>query len=168
MTEGELYRVDKRKSIIASCLLEAHKILGIPISKEELLNKMSLEKSNISSGMKIVEIKIKKYDKERVRDTYSSPVDSIKDILSKWESDPKTIEEIIKLYNYVDDKSMLLNRSRVKSVASGLIYYYALSTKRTNIKLKEFAKRVELSDSTILKVAREISAILKTPEILQF
>jgi len=166
VTAGGIFRVDKRRSIAVACLLEAYKILGKQVSLEALLKRMPTD--NITAGMKIVETKIKKYDTERIRITHTSPVDSIRDILSKWDSDQKTIDEVISLYDRVDDKSSLINRSRAKSVAAGLIYYYALATKRSNIKLKDFSKRVELSESTITKLAKEISAILSTPEILAY
>lgn len=168
VTKDGIFRVDKRKSILLACLQEAHKNLKCPVSLESLLEKMPIGAGNITIGMRLLETKIKKYDLERSRVTYTSPVDSIQDLLSKWDSDSKTIEEIIRLYHKIDDKSSLLNRSRAKSVAAGLIYYYALATKRTNIKLKEFSKKVELSESTITKLAKEISAILSTPEVLVY
>lgn len=168
IANGRIFREDKRRSIIVACLLEAHKLLDIPVSIEYLLTKLPIGNGNITVGMKMVEINIKKYDTNKVRVTYTSPVDSIRDILSKWDSDTNTVEEIIKLYTLIDDKSSLLNRSRSKSVAAGLIYYYALATKRSNIKLKDFSKRVELSESTINTLAKEISGILKTPQILAY
>lgn len=166
VTGDGIYRSDKRNSIIVACLLEAHKALGCQVSLESLKEKLPI--SDVTVGMKFVEPKIKKYDTERKRITYTSPVDSIRDILSKWETEKSTINEVIELYQSVDNKSSLINRSRAKSVAAGVIYYYSLATRRTNIKLKEFSKRVELSESTITKVAKEVSAILESPNVLAY
>lgn len=166
VTEGGIFREDKRKSIIVACLMEAYKILGESVSLESLLEKIPI--NNITAGMKIVETKIKRYDTERKRVTHTSPVDSIRDILSTWDSDADTVEKIVKLYEMVEDKSSMLNRSRAKSVAAAIIYYYAIATKRNNIKIREFSKRVGLSESTIIKNAKEISAVLQTPEILGY
>lgn len=166
VTEGDIFRVDKRRSIIIACLFEAYKILGEKVTLESLLEK--IPSTNITIGMRLVETKIKKYDIERKRVTYTSPVDSIRDILSGWDSNPETIEEVIKIYDKIEDKSSMLNRSRARSVAAAVIYYYALLTGRNNIKLKEFSKRVELSESTIAKNAKEISAILQTPNVISY
>lgn len=166
VTNGCIFREDKRKSIIVACLMESYKILGERVSLESLLEKIPI--NNVTAGMKIVETKIKRYDIDRKRVTHTSPIDSIRDILATWESDADTVENIVKLYEMVEDKSSMLNRSRAKSVAAAIIYYYAMATKRTNIKIKEFSKRVGLSESTIIKNAKEISAVLKTPEVMSY
>ena len=166
VTRGDIFRVDKRNSIIVSCVLEAHKMLGIRMSLETILKQIPV--TNITVGMKAVETRIKSYDVDRTRVTYSSPIDSIRDILSKWESDEKTIDEVIELFEKIDDKSSLINRSRAKSVAAGVIYYYSLSTHRKNITLKDFSVTVGLSPATITKLSREISAIMKTPQIMAY
>jgi len=166
VTGGNIFRVDKRKAIIVACLLEAYKILNQEVSLDFLLKRIPVP--NITVGTKIVETKIKRYDVDRSRSTYTSPEDSIKDIMTKWDSDPSVIEEVIQLFKKVEDRSSLLNRSRAKSVAAAVVYYYALATKRKSITLKDFASRVELSDSTIQKLAKEISAVLQTKEILAY
>jgi transcription initiation factor TFIIIB Brf1 subunit/transcription initiation factor TFIIB len=166
VTAGNIFRVDKRKAIIVACLMEAYKIEKQEISLEFILKRISV--SNITVGTKIVETQIKKYDTKRSRSTYTSPEDSIKDILSQWDSDITVVDEVISLFRKVEDKSSLLNRSRAKSVAAAVVYYYAIATKRKNIVLKDFAIRVDLSDTTIQKLAKEISAILQTKEILAY
>jgi transcription initiation factor TFIIIB Brf1 subunit/transcription initiation factor TFIIB len=168
VTKESIFRVERRKAIIVACLFEAYRMLKIPITLETLLAKVPIGSGNITTGMKLVETQIKKYDTDRSRNTYNSPVDSILDIMSNWDKNSDTTEEIIELYKKVENKSQVLNRSRSKSVAAGVIYYYALATKRTNIKLKEFSNRVELSESTIVKISKEISAILQTPEVLSY
>lgn len=166
VTDGDIFRVDKRRSIIVACLFEAYKILGENVTLASLLEKFPI--SNVTIGRRIVETKIKEYDTERKRVTHTSPIDSIRDIMAGWDSDSGTVESVIDLYKRIEDKSSMLNRSRAKSVAAAVVYYYALATGRKNIKLKDFSKRVDLSESTITKNAKEISAILRTPEILAY
>ncbi len=166
VTEDSIYRVDKRKAIIAKCIHEAYLLIGKPVSLQSIVDNMGV--SNITAGAKIVETRIKKHDVDRERITYTSPEDSIKDIMSKWDTDEQNLQDIINLYRQIDDKSSLLNRSRARSVAAAVIYYYALATKRNNIKLSDFSARVELSESTINKLVKEISAILGTPHIIKY
>jgi hypothetical protein len=166
VTKGGIFRVDKRRSIIVACLFEAYKIKEQHITLASLLEKFPI--NNVTVGMKIVETKIKEYDIERKRITYTSTTDSIRDILAGWNSDPETVEKVITLYKQIEGRSKTLNRSRAKSEAAAVVYYYALATGRKNIKLKEFSQRVGLSETTITKYAKEISYILQTPEILAY
>ncbi len=166
VTNGGIFRVDKRRSIIVACLLEAYKIMGQHITLASLLEKFPI--NNVTIGMKIVETKIKEYDTERKRITYTSTIDSIRDILEGWNSDSETVESVIKLYKQIEGKSKTLNRSRAKSEAAAVVYYYALLTGRKNIKLKEFSQRVGLSETTITKYTKEISYLLQTPDVLSY
>jgi len=166
VTKGGIYRVDKRRSIIVACLYEAYKILNQNITLSSLIEKIPI--TNVTIGMKIVETKIKEYDKERKRVTYTSPVESIRDILTGWDSSPEIVESVITLYKKIEGKSSTLNRSRAKSEAAAVVYYYALATGRNNIQLADFAKRVGLSESTIIRYAREISNLLQTPAVLSY
>lgn len=166
VTNGAIFRTDKRRSIILACLLEAYKIMGHHITLASLLEIFPI--NNVTIGMKIVETKIKEYDTERKRITYTSTIDSIRDILAGWNSDNETVENVIELYRQIEGRSQNLNRSRAKSEAAAVVYYYALLTKRKNIKLKEFSQRVGLSETTITKYTKEISYLLQTPDVLSY
>lgn len=166
VTKGQIFRVDKRRSIIVACLMEAYKIMGTPVTLEYILGMIPI--SNVTIGMRLVETRIKIYDTERKRKTYTSPADSIRDILSWWDNKDQIEKDIIAMYESIENKSMILNRSRAKSVAAAVVYYYALKNKKTNVVLDEFSDRIGLSGSTIMRNAREISAIFKTPKILAY
>jgi transcription initiation factor TFIIIB Brf1 subunit/transcription initiation factor TFIIB len=165
VTEGAIFRIDRRRSIIAACVMEAYKILKIPITQQEILNRYPV--TNINTGVKMVEMRIKKFDTERVRKTYTSPEESIRDILDKWEDGSNFLHDVIELYRQVEGKSNLINRARAKSVAAAVIYYFILAM-RKNTTITEFCKAVELSSATIIKLAREVSAVMQTPEILSY
>ena len=85
--------------------------------------------------------------------------------MDKFEASKEQKNEVINLYNKIKNKSSKINRSRPQSISSALIYYW-ISYKNINISLKEFSKRVELSELTILKISKEISEILGViPEV---
>ena len=96
---------------------------------------------------------------------YITPVNLIEDIMDKFEASKEQKNEVINLYNKIKNKSSKINRSRPQSISSALIYYW-ISYKNINISLKDFSKRVELSELTIVKIAKEISEILGViPEV---
>ena len=68
-------------------------------------------------------------------------------------------KEVVELYNLVKGKSAKINRSRPQSVAAGLAFFWICKNSK-NITIKEFSKTVKLSELTVSKVTKEISAIL--------
>ena len=81
-----------------------------------------------------------------------------------WINFKATIEqkkEVIILYEQIKNRSSKLNRSRPQSVAASLTYYW-ICQKDINISLKEFAKKVDLSELTINKNTKEVATILGT------
>ena len=79
--------------------------------------------------------------------------------MDKFKASQEQKKEVIELYNQIKNKSSKINRSRPQSISSGLIYFW-ISMKNIDITLKDFAKKVELSELTISKIAKEISDIL--------
>jgi transcription initiation factor TFIIIB Brf1 subunit/transcription initiation factor TFIIB len=73
-------------------------------------------------------------------------------------------QEVIDIYYKIKNKSSKLNRSRPQSVSSSLVYYW-ICKKNINISLKDFAKKVELSELTIQKNTKEVAEVLGTPQI---
>ena len=67
--------------------------------------------------------------------------------------------EVTHLYEQIHNKSSKINRSRPRSVAAGLIYYW-MCVHNKNILLKDFIKFVKLSELTVDRLAKEIKDIL--------
>jgi len=79
----------------------------------------------------------------------------------KFEANDEMIEEVNALYKKINNRSSKLNRSRPQSVAAALTFYW-ICTKNRKITIKDFSKKVELSELTISKNAKEIANILGT------
>ena len=62
------------------------------------------------------------------------------------------------IYKSVKNKSSKLNRARPRSLSSSIVYYWILKNS-INISLKEFSKKVELSELTIQKNIKEITNV---------
>jgi transcription initiation factor TFIIIB Brf1 subunit/transcription initiation factor TFIIB len=133
------------------------KALGKPQSHEKLMKIFDLSKKNGLRGLKIVNLNARK--DSVIHTTYITPANIIDDIMDKFDASQEHKNEVIKLYDKIKNKSSKINRSRPGSIASGIVYFW-ISLKNINISLKDFATKVDLSELTILKIAKEISEIL--------
>ena len=79
--------------------------------------------------------------------------------MDKFKATEEQKLEVNELYKKIKNKSSKINRSRPQSVASALTYFW-ICYKGIDISLKEFAKKTDLSELTIDKLAKEIGNIL--------
>jgi len=157
VTGGKIFRGNSRKAIVFACIFHAYKISGKPQSHESLIQIFNLNRKTGLKGLKYVNIYAPKESK--IRTTYITPVNLIDEIMAKFSATKEQKEEVFLLYEKIKNTSSKLNRSRPQSVASGLVYYW-ICLKEKDINIKEFAKKVSLSELTINKVSKEISEIL--------
>jgi hypothetical protein len=162
-TNGAIYRGNSRKAIIFACVFHAYKIAGSPQSCESLIEVFQLERKVGLKGLKHVGLNAPK--NSRIRTTHITPQDLIREIMKKFEASGTQVADVIELYSQIHNKSSILNRSRPQSVAAGLTYYYIL-LKQKDISLKDFTKKVKLSDLTVVKITKEIARVLKTPGLI--
>lgn len=163
VTNGQIYRKGSRRAIIFACIFHAYKIIGNPQSHSHLIKLLGLNRRTGLKGIKFVNINAPK-DSE-IHTTVVTPVVLVKDLMNKFKAQQSQIREVTEIYKLVENRSSKLNRARPQSVSAGLVYYW-IRKKKMNITIKEFAKIAELSVLTIDKIAKEISCILNTPEIL--
>ena len=94
-----------------------------------------------------------------------TPVNLIEDIMNKFSATPEQKLEVINLYSQIHNKSSKINRSRPRSVAAGLIYYW-MELNNKNILLKDFIQFVKLSELTVDRLAKEIKDILSQDKLI--
>lgn len=162
VTQGQIFRGNSRKSIVFACIFHAYKLSGKPQSHEKLINVFNLNRKTGLKGLKHVNLYAPK--NSNIRTTYITPMNLVEEIMEKFSATKEQKQEVINLYHQIKNKSSRLNRSRPQSVASGLIYFWICS-KQKDISLKQFTKKVSLSELTINKIAKEISEVLGEPEI---
>jgi hypothetical protein len=113
-----------------------------------------LSKKDMSAGL------TKYYEKfPEDRTTHVKPENLIRRIISLAEIDNEHYRPILALTKYLDGTSSLLNRSNTQSVAAAIVYLYLCINpdyKQTAGLTKiVFAKKIKLSDITIIKLAKE-------------
>jgi transcription initiation factor TFIIIB Brf1 subunit/transcription initiation factor TFIIB len=163
VTNGQIFRGDSRKAVIFACVYHAYKIAGMCQTPKDLMETFGLNKKNSLKGLKIVNVHAPK--DSPIHNTSITAVHHIRDILDKFSASPEQKKEVIELYFRTRNRSSKLNRSRPSSLDSSMIYYY-IRQKGMNISLKKFAQKVDLSELTISKNAREIADILGTPDLI--
>ena len=154
----KIFRSKSRKAVIFACIFMAYKKHGNIISPDSLQEKFpELNKKQISRGMKYIRLH---YNSPDIANIHIKPIDLIPDIMKKLHTDMSSITEVKKIYEKIQDKTSLLNRSRPMSIAAGLIFYY-IKTNNKKISLKRFSSIVKLSELTITRVSTEIADVFK-------
>ncbi len=163
VTGGKIYRGNSRKAIVFACIFHAYKISGKHQTPENLIKMFGLNRKSGLRGLKIVNVNAPK-DSE-IHTTYITPEHLVHDIMDKFKATIAQKEEVIELCNLIKNRSSKLNRSRPQSFSASVIYYW-ICKKHIDITLKEFAKKVDLSELTISRNAKEVALVLKTPNII--
>lgn len=163
VTDGQIKRGNSRKAIVFACIFIAYKINENPQIHDKLIKIFGLNRKSALQGLKHVTLNSKK--SSDIHKTHITPVHLVKNIMDKFQGTDEQKEEVIKLYGKIKNKNSKLNRARPQSIASGLTYYWICLNKK-NISLKDFSKRVDLSELTISKISKLIAEILKTPNVV--
>lgn len=158
ITSDNIRRGNARRSIVFACVFQAYKIMGKPQNPEALISLFHITKSAGMRGMKYLNKHVPKDSK--IRTTHITPVDIIKDIVEKFHSSPEQENSIINIYNKINHKSNILNRSRPLSIAAGVIFYW-IEKNNSNVSIDDFVKKVNMSAITIKKVAKEVKRLLE-------
>jgi transcription initiation factor TFIIIB Brf1 subunit/transcription initiation factor TFIIB len=154
VTEDSILRGNSRKGVIVACIFYAYEDLGQRKSQDEIKLFFNINKKILSNGMKMFNLKIKRTP------IYTSPIDFIPKILSRFNLTEKHCNFVTTLYNKICVQSSFINRSNPDSIAAGLSYF-VLKHINFPISLNEFSKKVGLSDITIHKISKKIKDLVE-------
>lgn len=161
VTHDKIYRGNHRKAIVFACIYHAFKIIEKPQSCDYLRETFGLERRIALKGLKHVSLNAPK--DAPLRSKQITPKELIEEYMDKFEATKEQKNQVTELYEKIKNKSSTLNRSRPQSVASGLIYFYISNLnkdKENHINLKDFIKKVKLSELTVNKISKEIEKIV--------
>jgi hypothetical protein len=162
-TEGRILRGNSRRAVIFACVFHAFKLSGSPQSCDSLINMFNLERKAGLKGLKAVGLKAPK--DSAIRTSHITAVDLIREIMRQFSATSDQTADVVNIYNRVENCSTILNRSRPQSVASGIVFFYIRSEEK-DIRLRDFAGVVKLSELTITKIAKEVARLLSRPEVM--
>jgi transcription initiation factor TFIIIB Brf1 subunit/transcription initiation factor TFIIB len=158
VTHSKIFRGNTRKGIIFACIFHAYKCFDNPQSCEHLIEIFEINRKIALKGLKYVNLNIAKDSPFRGFQINTEHL--IKEIMNKFNANEKQMEEVLQIYEFIKDRSVLLNRSRPQSVACGLVRYYTLK-KNPEISIEYFRSKINLSELTINKIVKEITRILQ-------
>lgn len=158
VTGGKIHRGNSRKAIVFACIFHAYKLSGRPQACESLIDMFDLDRKTGLRGLKHVNLKI---PKDSITHTsHITPANLVDDIMNKFMATEEQKKEVVDLYEQIKNKSSKINRARPQSIAAGLTFYW-ININHKNISIKEFIEKVNLSELTITRISKEISAILE-------
>jgi len=158
VTHSKIFRGNTRKGIIFACIFHAYKCFENPQSCEHLMEIFEINRKVALKGLKYVNLNIEKDSPFRGFQINTEHL--IKEIMVKFNATEKQIEEVLKIYEYIQNRSVLLNRSRPQSVACGVVRYYTIK-KNPEISIDYFRSKIHLSELTINKIVKEINRIIQ-------
>lgn len=151
-------RGNSRRAVIFACIFHAFKIIDKPQSHERLMSMFLLNRKTGLRGLKYVNLHVPKSCV--IHRISITPVNLITELMEKFNARDAHKHEVVAIFERVQNRSSSLNRARPQSVAAGITYYWIVKNE-INIPIKDFAKRAELSELTILKITKEITQLMK-------
>ncbi len=158
VTNNKIFRGNTRKGIIFACVFHAYNINKLPQSCKSLIQVFDLEQKVALKGLKFVNLNLPLSSDVRKSNYSNNIVQLIHEIMSQFNATEMQIQEVLRLYEHIHDKSSLLNRSRPQSVACGLIRYYIMK-KNPDYSIDYFREKIKLSDLTLSRIVKEIDTI---------
>lgn len=158
VTKGDIKRSNLRRGIIFACVFQAYKDLNQPQVPDQLINVFKLNRKAISKGLIYFKMRCNRIPE--ANQNYITPRNFIPGLLEKFQVTDEHVQIIMELYDKIEHRSSLINKSNPNSVSAGLIYYY-FKKNNIDISASKFGKIAELSEITVQKIANEIEAIFE-------
>lgn len=162
VTRGDIKRSNLRKGIMYACVFETFKEKQTHRIPEELQEKFGLDKKSASKGITYYHTRCPKEQRNMESVTAEH---YIPNIMSKFKAKKEHIDLVIELYTIIKDKSLIINRSNPQSTATGIVYYY-LRKNKCKVNPGDFGKASNLSEGIIIKIAKEVSRLLETTDLV--
>jgi len=155
--KSKVKRATNRKGVVFASVFQAYKLDNNPQSFETLLQLFKIKPKSASNGVKFISENISK--DSPIHTNYITPKHRILDFLQKFSVSEEKRTEILELYALVENRSSLINRSKPQSVAAGILWAW-LSMNNANISIKEFIRKVGLSELTVNKISKEVIRVV--------
>ena len=148
-------------TIVSNCTFEAHKILGRPVTPDEIASKFfNMERRVMSQGLTFYRLRIPRsyFHYEGISAKHFIP--QIMQ-MPQFNAKPEHIERAVMLYERIRDRCAVLNRSNPQSASKAVVYYY-LRRRGVLISPVRFGRIVGLSHVILLRLASAISQLFGT------
>jgi transcription initiation factor TFIIIB Brf1 subunit/transcription initiation factor TFIIB len=155
------YRANVRQEVKFSCIFEAYKEAGIIRDPNEIAQMLGIKRKGMSRG--IMRCSSLFTGKASLSDQPSlTAMDLVPEMLARCgiQAEECHLEDMVRIYVYVKDRSELLNRSKPQSIAAALIFYYTSTiVLDRKITKNEIAKHCGISVMTVSKLHSEFVSL---------
>ena len=158
VTNNKIYRGNTRKGIIFACVYHAYHLANNPQSCDQLIQIFDINQKIALKGLKFVKLNLPM--NSEILNVVTDTKQLIREIMSQFNATSIQTDEVIRMYNSIENKSSLLNRSRPQSVASGLVRFYILKRNPT-FSNDYFKQKIKLSELTLSRIVKEIEKVYK-------
>lgn len=164
ISDGSIFRGERRKAIVVACLFFAHIEHGNPIPVKDLASQFKLRMKKVSEGLTIYTGKF-----PDLRNQYIEPKHLIKRIMIEVGINNRShYLQIQKLCEKLENTSELMNSSNPQSIASAIVYLYLCMKpsfqKELGLTKSKYAKMVKLSDATVEKLVKDAASTLRVKD----
>lgn len=159
-----------RKSIIFASVFLAYKYINQPRMCDHLFDVFQIKRRNAFKGVTYI---TQRLDWDVLKNHLASmnitiynqcemitAEHIIRQYMSLYKTLPSHIDKIISIFHRVHNKSKVIFTTQPQSLAAGIIYYFT-QTEDIPFNIKEFSKKVKVSEVTIYKVFKECQHILQ-------
>ena len=157
VTKSKIYRGNTRKGIIFACVYHAYHLNNNPHSCEQLIQLFEINQKIALKGLKFVNLNLPQDYKMKLNSSIDIRV-LIKEVMNQFNANQLQINEVLEIYNNIENRSSLLNRSRPQSVASGVVRFYIMK-RNPSFSNEYFKQKIKLSDLTLSRIVKEIEKI---------
>ncbi len=158
VTQKKIYRGNTRRGIIFACVYHAYHMTNNPQSCDQLIQIFDINQKIALKGLKFVKLNLPQ-DSE-ILHFVTDTKQLIREIMGQFNATPVQTGEVLAMYDAIQNKSSLLNRSRPQSVASGLVRFYILK-RNPNFSNDYFKQKIKLSELTLTRIVKEIEKIYR-------
>lgn len=156
ISECALLRGNCRRAVVFACVFHAFKINSKSQSHERLMLMFNLSRKAGLRGLKHVNLYAPK--SSVIHSIYITPKVLITELMDKFMASDEQKNAVVNIFNLIKNRSSVLNRARPQSVSAGIVFYWIHKTGKT-ISSRDFAKKADISELTIMKIAKEVSCI---------
>ncbi len=156
ITGVQIKKSELRKGLIFAVVHQAYMMKGQPKTTDELRKKFfGLTDRFMSQGLRFYKLRCPRthLNQEEITAEHYIPK-----IMEKFNAKEEHISKVIELYKKVKE-SPELNRTNPSATAKALVYYY-LRRKGCDVSIHTYQKIIELSASSIARLASEINRVL--------
>jgi transcription initiation factor TFIIIB Brf1 subunit/transcription initiation factor TFIIB len=162
VTAGKTKRGDRRKAIILACVFFSHKMANINVTYDKLLQMFDIKRKIGNDGLTHVTLNVPK-DISKNFSTEPQCLIMLDEIMDKFSVPAEQRVQVKDIYHRIFKKSSssYLNRCRVHSLASSILYYWIVHYSNITMSVTAYSEIVKLKELTINKICKEIELTLK-------